>query len=288
MSHPIEAPKPKKRPWGLLLDTATDLALDGDRWRAGIKFASYGCAGLRRSTPEFCIGETPEDIDDDLTEGGLVEFGSFSILATESCTTLDVDLAWLQGRLDARFAVMASEQVAAELMAGSNATIQAPEEEATTSPNFAEVATVVTTGPLETDVVIAKIEEDLAERLHGGEGMIHMSPAVFSMVAADRAIFVNGQYRTRSGHLIVTDAGYVGQEPDGESPATNVEWVYGSGPVYYQLGPPRLRGPMETAFDRTRNTIRARTVAEAVVAFDPCTVVAAEYGYPDFLAGSGS
>lgn len=288
MSHPIEAPKPTRRPWGLLLDNAAPLDVGvGDRWRAGVKFASYGCEGLRRTSLPFCLPDSETDLDADPVNGSLIEFGSFSVYATEACSTLDVDHAWLSGRLDDRFTVMVSEQVAAEVAGGTNATITDPLTPGAQSPTFASEATIVTTGPLETDVIIAMLEQELAERLHGGIGMIHMSPAVFSMVAADQAIRDGSQWRTRSGHLIVSDAGYAGVEPEGEAPVDRVEWVYGTGPVLVHVGPPRLTDPAGT-IGYTRNVVTGRAVAEAVAVFEPCTVVAAEYGYPDFLSGSGS
>ena len=72
--------------------------------------------------------------------------------------------------------------------------------------------------------------------------------------------------------------------PDAGSETTGTRWIYGSGPVGYQIGPPRTNAVALEGFDSARNVFTARKIAQALVAFDPATVVAAEVELPDSLA----
>lgn len=285
MRQPIAHPPLVKRPWGLLVDAAYDLALDGDRWRAGVTFPSLGCDSLSRITPEFCVPEVDNPYEAPVVGDGLVSFNPFHIVATEECSTLDVDLAWLDDRLAARW-VGVSGQVAAEISQGGGAddvSVGVP------NPTFENSATVITTGPLEAAELFALVEQELDEVLHGAQGMIHLTPAVLSMLD-DKVILRDGQvWRTYSGHLVVADGGYAGAVPDGEAAEASTEWIFASGMVGLQVGAPRVVSQAAEAMDGFaggRNRLTARRIAEAVAVFEPCAVLAAQFGYPSYSAGS--
>lgn len=370
MEQVIEGLLLSPRPWGLLIDVAQDLNLEGDRWRGGVKFPTLGCSGLRRTTTEFCAAENLDPSVSEVqtvTEGGsgltsftltyagqttgsiaanataatvqtalralstvggngvvvtgsaggpytvtftgglagtnvapmtstptggsgtvtvatstqgvdngpdrqVAIFQAFSILAAESCSANDINEAWLYERLDERWNAMLSEQVAAELMSGSVTG---------TSPSLQDSATTLTTGAVDAKGALARIEKGLAERLHGAQGIVHLSPEAMHWGDVTGAIVRDPQtdkLYTKTGHLVSADAGYVGAPPTGTSASGTTHWVYGSGPVGYQIGPPRRIG--QVIPDIQRNIITGRVIAECVLAFDPCPVVAAEFTIP--------
>lgn len=278
--------KPRKRPVGLLLDTADDLALEGDKWRRGVEFAAYGCDGLSRGSLAFCAS-TEYDPDSGAVSDTLAYFGAFGIYADQTCSTLDVDMEYLQGRLDARWMTYVSEQVAAELEVGGNAPAVVPDGEGGFDPtptlqNSAQV--IPADGYVAVGEALAAIEFYLASSLHGGAGLVHIAPfllgAAHEFIERDPA---TGNWMTHTGHTVVSDAGYSSATPAGETPSASTRWIYGSGPVAFQLGAPRPPGANVEGFNSSHNEFTARTVAEALVIFDPCSVYAAEF---ELVAGS--
>jgi hypothetical protein len=270
---------------GLLLDIADDLELADDRWRRGVEFATYGCDGLSRGSLAFCA-ESEFDPDSGAVSDTLAYFGAFGIYADQTCSTLDVDMEYLQGRLDARWMTYVSEQVAAELEVGGSAPAVVPDggggfDPSPTLQNSAAVGTA-TAGTLAE--AFAAVEYGLAASLHGGAGLIHVAPFLLSAIGGDLVTRgPDGQWQTYSGHTIVADAGYTGAAPDAGSSSPYTRWIYGSGPVAYQLGAPRTPGVNVEGFNSSHNEFTARTVAEALVIFDPCAVTAAEF---ELVAGS--
>lgn len=281
MAHPLEGVlKPQKRPVGLLLDTAPSLNLTTDRWRAGVTFPAYGSDGLTRGPLAFCADDA-FDAPEAAVSGDLASFGAFDIVATEECSTLDVDMAWLSGRLDDRWDAMVSEQVAAELEVGGNATAI---DGAT--PTLVSSAEVVGSGAATTvGAALASIEAGLAAKLHGAVGYIHVSPEVLTLLGGDQIDRddVTGIWTTYTGHVVISDAGYTGAAPDAGTETSGTRWIYGTGPVAHQLGDPRTPAQPVEGFDMARNRFTARKIAQAIVIFDPATVVAAQVELPDSL-----
>ena len=267
MEAVIELPL-RKRTRGLLIETA-DRIPNSVRWLAGVTLRPWGCSGFVPADADYCDFESDE-LDDFFDVGTNPVFDAFDIYNTESCSTLDSDISVLNARVETRWGVMVSEQVAARL-----------------NVELAARAAVATTGPINTSILIAKAEEQLALTLHGGLGMVHMSPAVLSMVVAEGSVDLrDGQWRTPGGHLVVADAGHTGVQPTGEPPLDGTEWVYTTGAVLFGLGEPRVPTKATEYLDRDTNTNTARIIGTSVVAFDPCSASAIEYGYPDYIEGS--
>ena len=276
--------KPRKRPVGLLLDTADDLMLEGNKWRRGVEFAAYGCDGLSRGSLAFCTSAEHDPASGSVGDS-LAYFGAFGVYADQTCSTLDVDMDYLQGRLDDRWMTFVSEQVAAELEVGGNATAVVPDGEGgfDPTPTLQSSATVVAPAGGTLAEAFAAIERALADRLHGGAGLIHVAPELLSLAGGDLVHMADGNWVTYTGHTVIADAGYTGATPTDGTPDAETRWIYGSGPVGFQLGAPAPRGAAVEGFNSTRNEFTARTVAEALVIFDPCAVVAAEVVLPDSL-----
>ena len=267
MEAVIELPL-RKRTRGLLIDTA-DRIPNSVRWLAGVTLRPWGCSGFVPADADYCDFESDE-LDDFFDVGENPVFDAFDIYNTESCSTLDSDISVLNARVETRWGVMVSEQVAARL-----------------NLELAARATVATTGPVNTSILIAKAEEQLALTIHGGLGMVHMSPAVLSMVVAEGSVDLrDGMWLTPGGHVVVADAGHTGIEPTGETLLDGTEWVYTTGAVLFGLGEPRVPTKATEYLDRDTNTNTARIIGTSVVAFDPCSASAIEYGYPDYIEGS--
>ena len=267
MEAVIELPL-RKRTRGLLIETA-DRIPNSVRWLAGVTLRPWGCSGFVPADADYCDFESDE-LDDFFDVGENPVFDAFDIYNTESCSTLDSDISVLNARVETRWGVMVSEQVAARL-----------------NLELAARATVATTGPVNTSILIAKAEEQLALTIHGGLGMVHMSPAVLSMVVAEGSVDLrDGMWLTPGGHVVVADAGHTGIEPTGETLLDGTEWVYTTGAVLFGLGEPRVPTKATEYLDRDTNTNTARIIGTSVVAFDPCSASAIEYGYPDYIEGS--
>lgn len=285
MEAPIEAPSLVKRRLGLLIDAAEPITLparkvvtDGvesierpplpvEQVGRGLTFTPYGCTPLERLPVEMC--EDPAAEDDTVAPDGPV-FEAFGIRTTESCSALDIDLDWLNGRIETRWGATLSEALAAELATGENSGA---------SPSLANSATVLTATEVEVDLVMAALEDGLADTLHGAAGMIHLAPYGFAAVTNSEWVdLVDGRWVTRTGHIVVSDPGYRGAVPDGESADPTVEWAFASGIVGYAIGKPYFTNQNADEYlDRTRNIVHGRKLATAVVAFDPCSVVAVSY-----------
>jgi hypothetical protein len=232
----------------------------------GISFTTLGCDSLRRGETLFC--GTADQLAGDEPDRDVVVFQSFQIAADESCSSLDIDEAWLNGRLDQRWRAGVSKAVAQELMDGANTNA---------TPSFKEAATV--NASVANKLALPAVEAALADKLNGAEGMIHMSPQAFALAAINDNFQLDGNvWRTGSGHIVVTDAGYTGQAPTGGSATAGSEYIYGSGPVAVKVGPPRRIAEGNVGIiDFTRNILHATYVAQAIFAFDPCAVVAQKF-----------
>lgn len=252
----------RKRSRGLLVDAA-DRIPNSVRWQAGVTLRGWGCGGFVSTDANYCDFES-DDLDEFFDIGENPIFDAFEVYNTESCTALDTEITTLNERLRTRWNVMISEQVATRL-----------------NVEMADHATVVTTGPVNTEIALSSAEQALALTLHGGEGFIHMSPAALGMVI-DKLSFYDGQWHTASGHVVVADAGHAGIPPEGEAAVDGTEWIYTSGAVLYGLSDERIPEQANEYLDRERNIITGRVIGSGVVAFDPCSVSAIQYGYPDY------
>lgn len=256
-----------KRPRGLLLDEANRIP-DGVRWTAGVTLRPWGCGGFVPVDADYCDYDSDE-LDDFFDVGPWADFGPFTIYNTESCVAREADILDINGRLKTRWSVMVSEQVASRL-----------------NSEMATRGTVFTTGPVNTSVALANVEEALALTLHGGRGFVHMSPAALS-VFREKLVFNDGRWETVSGHIVVADAGHTGIPPTGHAAVGGTEWIYTSGAVVYGLTDAVIGDSANEYLDRSHNRITGRATGTALVAFDPCSVSAIQYGFPDF-GGSGS
>lgn len=262
----IEIPL-RKRPYGLLLDAANEIS--GERWRSGVTFQPWGCNGFSSADADYCDFDA-DDLDDAFSFTSAPKFNAFEVYGTESCTSLDSDIEVINGRLMARWGVMVSEQFASRLQ-----------------DELVVRSAVGSTGPLNSSELVSNAEESLALSLHGGLGLLHVSPAVLVVLAANESIRWDGSgWVTPTGHGVVSDPGHTGLAPTAHSSPTGTEWAYVTGSVVYGIGEPRLPTQANEYLDRGHNDVTGRIIGAGVVAFDPCAATAFQFGYPSYVEGS--
>lgn len=259
----------RKRPSGLLIDVADQIP-NSVRWKAGVTFEPWGCQGFTAVDADYCDFDS-DPLDDAFTADAAPVFDAFQVYGTETCTTLDTDIAHLNARLDARWSVMVSEQVAARLQ-----------------DELVARSTVASTGPLNSYELVAMAEQILATSLHGGVGLLHVSPAMLTVLVSTETVIGSPStgYTTANGHQVVADPGHTGLPPDGETAPAGTEWAYVTGPVLYGLGAPITSDDAQQYLDRDDNQVTGRIIGSSVVAFDPCAAYAMQFGFPSFVEGS--
>lgn len=277
----IDAPVPKVRP-GVLLDVATVLDVGGKRWQGGVKFVSFDCTNLPFPKPLEWCDDDDTDPDSPPDGGTEVTFHAFSIWAKETCSTI-TDPAWLRARNQIRQDVGESGMVALELTLG------------VVGPNIGLIhaAYPVTTGPVPVGEAMQKLELSIAS-YPNVQATIHVHPALLGLLCDEELVDKDpgGPWMTKTGHLLSIDAGYGPFAPttwDWENdpqPAPNQTavgsmWIWASGPVQYVTSEVRQVGLDGQNMDLPSNALTNRLTREALVVFDPCSVLGAEVDVRD-------
>lgn len=238
----------------------------GDDWMNGFAWASDSCPAWQLFNP--CIEQT-----DPPPEGsrGIVYVVPVAYRVGVECTTLSGTADLGRARLQAER--VASFVAARELWTGDVSKLDPydlPNGGATGQVNpHLEQVEVANRLAAETDAMtaLAELEAATGEALGGGPVFIHGSTATIGPIAQnlDR---VGNELRTKTGAIVVPDAGYPGTGPDG----TGTGWLYGTGPVVVRLGP--IAADISPATTTDRSTNRRRVIAERMfaVAFDPCAL----------------
>jgi hypothetical protein len=234
------------------------------RWvHGGTQIVSMGCHQLegRGEPDEMCDYEvTSYDPNLDLPDGDCVDFNSFEIHAQlEHKFVQSYTREELREYITAYSLLHRSRIVAKEAMTGY-----------LTSANPSLISEADTITGLDTTVLgaLAAVEDGLAARIGNGIGMVHMTPGVFSLL--------RGHF-TVTGHRVVADAGYTGGAPSTGTVTAGESWIYGSGPIYLETTPVTDNGDTDaSAFELTTNTGVIDIHQYAVLAFEPCSVVAAQ------------
>lgn len=197
-------------------------------------------------------------------------FGSFNILEGITCTTRSVrnPAEWQRRVL---LALEAYEHWAIEREFWTGAL--KPD-----NPHLAQTGTA----PLDTKIqnssnatsvknAVALLEQAIADR--GGNGVIHMRPAVFSQMTQDGAGGIltvqNGVAKTFLGTPVVPGVGYTGSAPDGTVQSGTVEWAYATGPIEIRRTEPFIvPGSISEATDRRQNVTTFRAERYVLVTWD--------------------
>lgn len=296
MAAEIQMPGLDPRPHALLVNTAYQLPSGSlvvagtDRLGLGVRFIPWGSNGLILMNEETCtyLRVDPDaDGNYEPTFEGVLDRSyeseryqkAFGIVDALTCTAIESDHATLRDRVTARIELVTSEALALEMVHGyaraavDDATHDLDGEGAHTLPSDAQV---VTGADASLTVAMVELEEFLATALHGGVGMLHVSPGVLSnLMATDGIRLDDGVWRTATGHRVVADAGYANMpEPDGESAPTSAErWIYATGPVWWDVDDVKSMGaPNQESMTLSHDDLFALMKRKGVVLWDPATV----------------
>lgn len=247
---------------------SAEQASGGDDWMAGFAWVSESCPQWQGFNPCTELTDPPPEGDHRINYNVPVAYR----VGTE-CTTLS-------GQLDAERARRQAERIASfvtarELWTGDLSKLDPydlPNGGGTDQVNphleQVDIGNQLTTT---TDIMaaLAELEAAAGEAVAGGPVLIHASTRLIGQVGQNIER-VGNELRTKTGAIVVPDAGYPGSGPDG----TGDGWMYATGPVLVRLGPIAADTAPTTTTDRSTN--RRRVIAERMfaVTFDPCSLFA--------------
>jgi hypothetical protein len=130
---------------------------------------------------------------------------------------------------------------------------------------------------------LANIESEFAERMYSRSGVIFLPPGLIGNAMDTYGVeWRDGSYRTPVGNRIIVDPGFYNADaPTGETASGDAEdWVYASGPVYYQASTAQFDEARAGRVGVTdRNLINAFAQSSGIMVFDPCPVTAVLTSY---------
>lgn len=184
MAVPVDPPALVPRDTSTLLTTAAPIAglkPESIRLGSGIKFRSNGTQDLQRMDTEGTICPVPDDgRTPPESTADIIGFGAFSIFADESCTVLSIDEDDLRRWDSIRLSAFESAQVAAELLdAAATGNWSLTHSTAPGTPGDPPDPTVILNADaVSPSLALTLVENELAARLHGARGMIHVTPGI--------------------------------------------------------------------------------------------------------------
>lgn len=276
MRFPVQAPPAVPPVYGLIAAAAVlDNVAEND-WANGWEFQPEAC-GLGGKLPVACEGTNddtvgapgPEDIDGD----------PIWIYGADRCTTLQRSRD-NEGRARRQLAAIESYELADELWNGTVTDAEGLANRWLAGP--AADSDTLTSAGVTPVAALGCVTQGLAELLRGAPGMVHVTPQLLQHLVADNIITRQGNlWMTAMGHVVVADAGYSGDGPDG-TPAGTTQWIYGTPRLRLRLGAVQLTDTI----DRTVNTRLVVAGRLAAIQWDnECAHVAAEVAVPICAVG---
>lgn len=109
-----------------------------------------------------------------------------------------------------------------------------------------------------------------------GEGTIHLPRDLGALAARFNQTFGSGNMlRSALGTPMAFGSGYGNLSPVGVAPPAGIAWIYGTGPVYAELGPAFMTPPtFEDAFNRTNNRLKWLAEETVLLSIDGCACFA--------------
>jgi hypothetical protein len=247
-----------------LLASAESPQGDGDGWQAGLVWVSDGCPDWQGFSPCAELDEAPP-----LGSAGPVYAVPVGYRVSHECSTLSGRFEQERARVQAER--IASYVAARELWTGTLSKLDPydlPNGGPLNQVNPHLASPSATSLPAETDIMAAlgELEGAAGDALLGGPVFIHAPVRLVARVGQNLER-VGNELRTKTGAVIIPDAGYPGTGPAG----TGTGWMYGTGPVVVRLG--AVTSDIEPSTTTDRKTNLRRAIAERMfgVAFDPCT-----------------
>lgn len=281
----VDFPGPRPRTRGLLLDAAREIPAEA-LTAAGVNRLPTGVIWM----PWGAITLTTEEV------GCAVEYAkaarelprnmyqpAFLIYDALTCGTLSGIIEELWQRLGHNFALGLSAAFATQLETAAKGGLglqgalnYGGDAAADYQPSgFGSAATTLR-------LALYSLEQYLAATILNGLGMIHVTPGLLTLGAADDLWTWDGSvYRTATGHVVVGDAGHTGTSTPvgGAAGSAAAPWIYATGDVWFAtLGVPKLMDA-ETGEGYTllrKNVDRPIVEVKGLLAFDPNVLAAAK------------
>lgn len=125
------------------------------------------------------------------------------------------------------------------------------------------------TGNLDVVEALGKLEQALSTCVKG-VGVIHVPTELLAHFKANHLLELrDGTYYTPMGHKVLASSAYTGSAPDG-TVTDDVQWVYGTGPVFLYRSAGRFIGDRIQSLDREINTEKRIFERTYVVGYDCC------------------
>lgn len=274
---PIPGPQPRR-----LLETIPRLPPIEDRnaarWLEGVTWEPWECRMLTVGHEDDCgTGADLGSIVPAVCQTAVSQV-PFRIADAYKMSVLNENLDEIGLRQTARYNLQISAIFAHELIAGSGTGVMSLSNQATPPNGAAFGAAAVTTW-----YGLQVLEEEIAERLQGGIGLIHTPPGLLGRFVMESGVHLNAlnQWETPAGNIVIADAGYMNPvQPTGGGGASAVttDWVYASGPVFFEATMPILLDPAfvggTTAAAWNRDIVQQFVEGYGILVFDPCPVTA--------------
>lgn len=262
---------PPKPPALTLVNAATLVPTDGDdRWLNGAAIWPYS-SDLPDVFDPCQASSSAGHAKDAGTPVAEQLFGAFTVLEGITCTTRSVrNPAEWQGRAAALLEGREHWGIEHEFWSGA----LKPLNPHLAQPNGFDGVTPISepNGTTATSIknAIALLEQAIADA--GGDGVIHVRPAVFSQYSQENggAIQINsGVARTPLQTPLVPGVGYLGSAPDGTAKSGTVEWAYATGPIQIRRSEVFIvPGSMREATDRAQNVTTFRAERHVLITWD--------------------
>lgn len=251
---------------GLVASAARPADPPGTRWQNGIRYEPEGCDSGTIDNP--CDS-------DNLGSGAAPNAEStwepYTVVATYRCSALAAPGKDWEGIVRRRLEAVREFQISREFWTGDEAAAEG-------FPNrfladVANVDIVTETGAVTLENGLACLDQYLAERNGGQQGMIHATAQVVALWWGLQLLRKEGnRLFTANDTIVVPGRGYTGGDPDGNDAATGDVWAYATDMVDVRLDDVVVIGrPDDPSFiDRTNNTAVIRAEQLALASWEGC------------------
>ena len=283
----VIAPPAAKAPRHSLLRVGHDLlTFDGDkteinqsevnnRWEAGVEFLPEGCDSGGLWVP--CEGQSFEPG----TNPDSVVYIPMLAWAPWTCSSFGSEAIDFKGRATRKLDSVASHWLEREFWDGANAQAFALPNLYLAGPTVTILNPFATSTPLV--YAFGLLEQAISECLPGGEGTIHMSRMVATLLESAHLIHHipdeqnkdTIRFFSQFGHEIIVGSGYDGSAPTslggGVDPTGDTQWIYATSPVGVKEGKVQMTPEKESeALDRKTNTITYVANRTVAATWDGC------------------
>lgn len=267
----VEAEALEPAPYGLL--SLRDPQVTGDdRWLDGFTYESRACNHTVRLL-DICGGNDPYDaiLPADPAPPAWRDYKSFAIEAYDKCSTFGYEQRDVERRAVDALELCTQKALEAEFWSGALAKANSYDDNRyLASSDFTTDLTPDPGTAIKVRYGLALLEQGLADCGCGTRGVIHVTPAVASVLPVKEK---GDHLETQLGNYIIVGSGYPGTGPDGNLPGNGV-YMYATGMVSVRLGRSEAVGTLNQQVRTSDNTWEARAQRGAAVTWDGCCAYA--------------